>query len=52
MVFSNLGARVGLNIQGGVSSEQGLVAFISEVDHTGPGYIIGGLTAGQIRLLN
>lgn len=42
-----LGEGVGLIIHGGFSSNQGLVAVISEVEYDGPGFIIGNLTAGQ-----
>lgn len=43
-----LGAGVGLTIHGGLSLSQGLVAIVTEVECTGPGFIIGNLTEGQI----
>lgn len=43
-----LGAGVGLTIHGGLSYNQRLVSVVTEVEFTGPGFMLGNLTAGEI----
>ena len=48
IILVAIGAGVGLTIHGGFSSNQGLVAIVTEVEYTGPAFIIGNITAGWV----